>query len=132
MVNRYYRVKTKCGHVGVNNCIWIDFAIMAMSGKEAAKKARELPRVKRHQKYAIDSVVEISLEEFNTLREENENDPYLHCKNKKEQNQIKDINKRIVPDVRGEAKRKKKDPEFRNKIRGQEDKTARKEIKKYK
>ena len=89
MVNRYYRVKTKCGHVGVNNCIWIDFAIMAASGKEAAKKARELPRVKRHQKYAIDSVVEISLEEFNVLKEENENDPYLHLKSRRNKIKLK-------------------------------------------
>jgi hypothetical protein len=65
------------------------------------------------------------------LQEKNNNDPYLHCRNRPEQNQIKDLSKRIVPDVQGEKKRKKKDPAFRNKVRAQEDKNAKKEIKTY-
>ena len=37
-MKKYYSVKTKCGHVGKLKCVWIDFAIVAENGKEAAKK----------------------------------------------------------------------------------------------
>ena len=33
-MEKYFSVRTKCGHVGRLNCVWIDFAIYAESAKE--------------------------------------------------------------------------------------------------
>lgn len=81
-----YEVKCKCGHVGRKNYIVIAFPIIANDGKEAALIARYIPRVKHNHKDAILSVREINDEEYESLVESNENDKYLQCKNKQEQN----------------------------------------------
>lgn len=94
---RYFEVEAKCGHVGKMNCIFIQFAVAAKDGKEAAAKARQIPRVKHGHKDAIKYVKEITFEEYRVLRVKNEADPYLKCKCKREQNQI-DISDRIVED----------------------------------
>lgn len=92
----YYKVETKCGHVGKENYIIINFPIKADSKKEAAKIAREIPRVKHNYKDAILGVNEITLEEYKQLCKANSNDPYLKCKNKQEQNLIIGLEERII------------------------------------
>lgn len=93
---KYYAVHCKCGHVGVNNYIEIVFAVVANNGKEAAIKARKLPRVKHNKKDAIIDCYEISVEKYNEITEINKNDPYLKCKNIQEQRSIEGFESRIV------------------------------------
>ena len=62
--NKKYIVSTKCGHVGNNKYIVIDFAVSAKSAKEAAGIARNIPRVKHHWKNAIEEVREVTPEEY--------------------------------------------------------------------
>lgn len=105
---RYFEVETKCGHVGRINCVWIKFAVIASDAKEAAKKAREIGRVKHDHLDAIRYVKEIDFNSFMILRAENDADPYLHCKSRREQNQIEGFSARIEPDELNIAKRQKK------------------------
>ena len=85
---RYYSVVCKCGHVGGNKYyIPIEFAVVATSKKEAAEKARLIPRCKHHQKDCILQVKEISHDEFRNINGKNRNDPYLSCHSIQEQRQ---------------------------------------------
>ena len=95
---KYYMVIAKCGHVGRKNYIPIKFAVVAESGKEAAKKVRQFPRVKHNHKDAILDVRCITLEEFLEIKEINENDPYLKCHSRQEQNLIINLAERMVTD----------------------------------
>lgn len=79
MNKRYYKVKCKCGHVGRNYYIPIDFPVVASNGREAAKIARNFPRCKHHHKDCILEVVEISKEDYVQLQTLNDEDPFLHC-----------------------------------------------------
>ena len=95
---KYYMVIAKCGHVGRKNYIPIKFAVVAESGKEAAKKVRQFPRVKHNHKDAILDVRCITLEEFLEIKEINNNDPYLKCHSRQEQNLIINLAERMVTD----------------------------------
>lgn len=97
-MQHYFAVETKCGHVGKDKCIFIWFAIQAESRKDAASKARSLGRVKHHHKDVIRQVQEISIEEFVQLRCNNNNDPYLRCKNIQQQRKISNLEERIEVD----------------------------------
>lgn len=90
-----YEVKCKCGHVGRGNYIVVAFPLIAEDGKEAARKARALPRVKHNWKDAIISVRKITDEEYEKLKIINDKDLYLKCSNKQEQNLI-DLTDRII------------------------------------
>lgn len=94
----YYKVVAKCGHVGKCNYIPIAFAVIAESGKEVSKKVREFPRVKHNHKDAILRCDKISYEEYVELKEINNNDLYLKCTSKHEQNSICDLTDRLVED----------------------------------
>ena len=96
---KYFMVIAKCGHVGKKNYIPVKFTVVAESGKEAAKKVRQFPRVKHDHKDAILDVRCITLEEFLEIREINENDPYLKCHSKQEQNLIANLAERMVADL---------------------------------
>ena len=74
---KYYRVKVKCGHVKRNNYIPKTFYIKAEDGKEAAAKARKIPRVKHDKKFAILSVEKITKDEYLEGIRINKEDPYL-------------------------------------------------------
>ena len=106
-MKKYFSVKTKCGHVGRYNCIWINFAIVAESKQQAADKVREEGRVKRNHKDFIKEIQEISFEEFMELKAQNDADPYLHCKNIQEQNRIVGFEERISVDEYNLAKLEK-------------------------
>ena len=96
---KYYEVIAKCGHVGRKNYIPLKFAVVAESGKEAAKKVRQFPRVKHNHKDAILNVRCITLEEFLEIKERNNNDSYLKCHSKQEQNLIVNLSERMVDDL---------------------------------
>lgn len=95
----YYKVICKCGHVGRKNYVPIQFAIIAENGKEAAKIARQLPRVKHNHKDAILKVEKIDLKQFLEIKEINDSDQYLHCHSRKEQNLFCDLLNRLVEDT---------------------------------
>lgn len=96
---KYFMVIAKCGHVGRKNYIPVKFAVVAESGKEAAKKVRQFPRVKHDHKDAILDVRCITLEEFLEIKEINDNDPYLKCHSRQEQNLIVNLAERMVADL---------------------------------
>ena len=100
-----YEVICKCGHVGKQHYIEISFPIIAENGREAAKKARYLPRVKHHHKDAIINVRKITDEEYTKLCHINDYDEYLHCTCKQEQNCI-DLTDRIKDEFVGLKKQK--------------------------
>ena len=91
----YYMVIAKCGHVGRRSYIPITFPVKAANAKEAAAIVRYYPRVKHDKKDAILKVTEIDQETYNELKEINSKDPYLHCKNKRDQETIIDLALRI-------------------------------------
>ena len=109
-----FAVEAKCGHVGKDSCIIIDFPIIAENGKEAAKIARKIPRVKHDHKDAIISVKKISNEEYDNLIRLNKDDNYLKCTSIQEQRiYCSGIEQRIINDKYFENKsykeEKKKD-----------------------
>lgn len=111
MESKYFKVTCKCGHVGVKHFIKIAFPIMATSGKNAAKIARYLPRVKHNHKDAILECKEISYYEYMELENINNKDPYLLCGCKQEQEMIKDFSDRLELEPRfiKEKKKSKRD-----------------------
>lgn len=95
---KYFSVTCKCGHVGgKKKFIPIKFPVKAESKKKAAEAARNIPRVKHHQACILD-VREISYSDYLNLIEENNKDPYLKIKNKKEQKQF-DLSYRIEDEL---------------------------------
>ena len=96
--NKYYKVVCKCGHVGRKFYIPIAFAVKAENGREAAFKARYIPRVKRQHKDAVLEVNELSYDEYLLLMQYNDNDPYLRCTSKQEQLKECDLDNRIIFD----------------------------------
>lgn len=97
---KYFRVLAKCGHVGRQYYIPVDFAIVAEDGRQAATIVRQKARVKHDHKDAILSTEEISFEEFMQLRSKNDADPYLHCKNIQQQRGIENLYERLIPEKR--------------------------------
>lgn len=95
---KYFMVIAKCGHVGRKNYIPVKFAVVAESGKEAAKKVRQFPRVKHDHKDAILDVGCITIDEFLEIKDNNDNDPYLNCHSRFEQNLIVNLSERMVAD----------------------------------
>ena len=108
--SRYFIVDAICGHVGRNNGIVKSFPVTAKNAKHAAAVTRKFPRVKHDYKYAIQSVREVTKEEYLKQQEINKEDPYLLSKSKYEQN-LNYNNLSIFPmDEIIERKRKKHPP----------------------
>lgn len=95
---KYYEVIAKCGHVGKKHYVPVKFAVEAESGKEAAKIVRQFPRVKHGHKDAILNVNKIDYERFLEIVEMNNNDPYLKCHSRQEQNLISNFEERLEDD----------------------------------
>jgi hypothetical protein len=96
----FYAVTCKCGHVGRHRYMPITFPVVADSKKDAARIARDIPRVKHDHKDAILGVKQISLEEFQDLQTINNNDPYLKMKSKYQQKEYLDlIEERALPET---------------------------------
>lgn len=135
-MEKYFSVKTKCGHVGKFHCVWIDFAVAAENAKEAAEKVKQYGRVKRHQKSCIESVAEIDFEDFMMLKAKNDADPYLHCKSVQEQRAIEGFEERIELDEYNIARfskktTKKESLEFRVKRANAKEKSHKRALKEY-
>lgn len=120
MKSKFFRVTCKCGHVGRQFFIRIDFSVNADSRKEAAKIARNIPRVKHDHKDAILNCVEIDYEEYQIIQKINNNDPYLKCKNPQEQAHIFGFTERLEPEpkyLKTIIKSRRNVVEFKNKKR---------------
>ena len=98
MKKNYYLVETKCGHVGSFAYIPITFPVIAESGKDAARLARNIPRVKHHNKFAIINVHKVTLAEYEQQVEFNKYDPYLNWREQRfdEDYDYNQIHDRIV------------------------------------
>lgn len=88
---RFFEVVCRCGHVGNGKYVLKSFAVYAKNAKEAARKARDIPRVKHHNKHAIESVKEVDEYRFREITYINDMDPYFHCRNKQEQKATCDL-----------------------------------------
>ena len=84
----FYRVSAKCGHVGKSNYILKDFYVKAISGKDAARKIRNAPRVKHHHKDAIRFVEKIDYNEYINGVIQMHNDWYFHVHNSSDQKRM--------------------------------------------
>ena len=108
-MKNYYLVLTKCGHVGRDKFMPIWFPIIAEDGREAARIARDIPRVKHDHKDAILCVIKTDYDGFKSQVEANSKDLYLLCLSKHEQNEIMPlIEHRLMADNhKKEGERKK-------------------------
>ena len=96
----YYLVLCKAGHLGRNHYIPIWYPVEAENGREAAKIARFIPRVKHDHKDAILDCIKTDYEGFLAQIIENAKDPYLQCRSRHEQDQIMPLIKhRLVVDT---------------------------------
>ena len=82
---KYFMVIAKCGHVGKNNYYKGTLFFKAETAKDAARRARECPRVKHDQKDAILSVKEIDEVFFEEGRKQNHSIHYYTCVTVQEQ-----------------------------------------------
>ena len=105
MVNKYFEVICKCGHVGRKFYIPIKFAVCTTDGKEAARIARLYPRVKHNHKNAILSVKEISYDTYLEINKRNKEDPYLQCHSKHEQKRRCNLLDRLCVDTHNQEKK---------------------------
>jgi transposase len=107
MNQNLYVVTAKCGHVGKNKYIPIDFPIKAESMKEAAERIRNRPRVKHHHKDAILSIIKVDPEIFIQVVEANNSDLYLKVTSSTDQKRFcEDLEER----VHSERKQEERDP----------------------
>lgn len=81
----YYKVEVKCGHVGRNNYILKLLFIKAMSRADAAKIAKNTPRVKHHHKDVVRSVIQIEFEEYIIGLKSMDEDMYFKINNSTDQ-----------------------------------------------
>ena len=104
-MKNFYEVIAKCGHVGRQNYVPIKFAVEAESGKDAAAMVRYFPRVKHDHKDAILSVNKIDNKRYSEIKTINDNDPYLKCHSRREQNKIEGLELRLEEDAHGKKEK---------------------------
>ena len=82
-----YAVTAKCGHTGFGTGFFmpITFAVNAETAREAAKLARDFPRVKHDHKDAIIGVHTVQMAEYVNILRTNDFDPYLKARSIQEQ-----------------------------------------------
>lgn len=83
---KYFMVTAKCGHVGKNKYFEGTIYVKAHNGKDAARKVREMPRVKHDRKDAIMAVQEVDFDVFEAGRKANHHIHYYTCGSRQEQN----------------------------------------------
>lgn len=77
---KFYAVTCKCGHCDSKKLYCpITFAVMASNGKDAAAKARMIPRVKHDHKDCVLDVKEITLDAYEEIERSNAANPFLRC-----------------------------------------------------
>ena len=104
--NKYFKVIAKCGHVGKGNYVPVAFAVKAESRSAASQKVMCYHRVKKQLKDATISCEEIDKHSYMELMRVNANDPYLHCKCKRQQREIEDFISLICNNEYREKRRK--------------------------
>ncbi len=82
---RFFEVLTMFGHVGNGRFILLPLYIKAINKKEASVLAINTPRVKHHNKHVINSIKEITEEDYYIGCILNALNPYYECKSKREQ-----------------------------------------------
>ena len=106
MANKYFKSRVNAG-MSELNISSNPFPIVATCGKDASSIARYIPRVKHDHKDAILDCKEISYEEYLELQIINNNDPYLKCECKQEQEMIDSFSSRLELEPRFLKKEKK-------------------------
>lgn len=82
---KYFEVYALFGHVGKGKYVIRPVYVKAENGRKAAEMARVFPRVKHDVPEAIQSVKEISYEEYYEGIKQKNQDPFFTCKNVQEQ-----------------------------------------------
>ena len=96
---KFYLVTAKCGHVGRKAYVPITFPVKAEDGREAAKKVKAYPRVKRNHKDAILSCKKVNERAYLKQVEINKKDPKLHVSSRQEQKRmVAEIEERMMAD----------------------------------
>jgi hypothetical protein len=85
---QFYEVEAKCGHVGKNYYYRGLFYVRARDKKEAAAMARNIPRVKHDNKFAILNTRVIDYAAFMSGQALQRTNPYFRCKNIQDQKLI--------------------------------------------
>ena len=91
--SHYYAVVIKCGHCGNGYFIPIIATIETKNKDFAIDLAKNLPRVKKSNKYSVMGMKEVSVEEFRLLQHINDCDKYLTGTNA---NELEDLYDRRV------------------------------------
>ena len=106
---RYFKVTAKCGHVGKGFYYPGDLFIKAENGRDAARVARKMPRVKHDHKDAILNVEEIDWETYRAGKEDARKNPYFFCESVQQQSEYWDeIGSRLLTDDYNEKGKNKK------------------------
>ena len=104
---KHYLVCAKFGHVGKGYYIPKKVPLIANNKKAAARKVKNMPRVKKNIKDNIFEVQEISHEEYMKALKEYKGDKYFKCHNIQQQN-------RLYPDWKFQRKNIKDNHNKRN------------------
>ena len=96
MNENYYLVETMCGHVGNRAYIPVTFPVIAENARSAAKLAREIPRVKHHNKYAILGVKKVEHNEYVKQQQSNKEDRYLNWKKCDQEEYLNEVMNRTM------------------------------------
>ncbi len=106
---RYFKVTAKCGHVGKVFYYPGDLFIKAENGRDAARVARNMPRVKHDHKDAILNVEEIDWETYRAGKKDARKNPYFFCESVQQQLEYWDeIGSRLLADDYNEKEKSKK------------------------
>lgn len=87
-MKKYYSIIAKCGHVGANKYIDINFPIIASSEEDAIKIISVMPRVKKGLANFITRFSEITYEQYLEMEEAFKNNNYLKCTSDREQKDL--------------------------------------------
>ena len=78
-MKKYYSIIAKCGHVGANKYIDINFPIVAENEEHAIKLISLMPRVKKSLSNVITRFSEISYDQYLMIKEEFDNNNYINA-----------------------------------------------------
>lgn len=93
---KYFEVIAKGGHVGRDKYYECHFPVCAPNKEIASLYSKNLPRIKKDHKDAILEIIEVTKEEFLSICQKFDINPYFHCNSKHEQNEnFKEIRKNL-------------------------------------
>lgn len=85
---KHYLVRAKFAHVGQHYFIRKEVPLIARNKKAAARKVKNMPRVKKNIKNNILIVKEITHEEYMKARKKYKEDKYFECHSIQDQNRL--------------------------------------------